>query len=45
MAWSAKRRYKRIEKRPLIETICAENIPHYFSYDIPPIPKAGKPDF
>jgi hypothetical protein len=45
MVWSASQRYGRVQQRPLIETICAENIPRYFSYDIPPIPEANKPDF
>ena len=45
MTWSAKQRYSRVQQRPLIETVCSENIPRYFNYDIPPIPEADKPDF
>jgi hypothetical protein len=45
MPWSGKQRYNRAEKRPLIETICADNLGHYFAYEIPPSPVAAKPDF
>ena len=43
--WSAVRRFRRVENRPLIETICAENNETYFGFDVMPIPQDDTPDF
>jgi hypothetical protein len=43
--WNAIQRYRRTEDGPITEMVCAENNVGYFSYDVPPIPQADKPDF
>jgi hypothetical protein len=45
MPWTALQRYRRAEQGPMGEQVCAENNDKFFSYDIEPIPTAGKPDF
>jgi hypothetical protein len=42
--WSAIQRFD-IRKRPLTESVCAENNENFFHYAQPPMPVAGKPDF
>ena len=43
--WSAIRRFRRFEDRPLIETVCPENNENYFGYDVMPMPQDDTPDF
>ncbi len=43
--WSAIRRFRRVDDRPLIETVCAENNETYFGFDVMPIPQDDTPDF
>ncbi len=43
--WSAVQRFRREEKRPLLEDVCAENNFAYFDYDVAPLPQAKTPDF
>ena len=43
--WNAIQRYRRSERGPMRETVCAENNDKYFNYDVEPIPTADKPDF
>jgi hypothetical protein len=45
MPWNALQRYRRVERGPLAEAVCAENNANFFSYDVEPIPTADKPDF
>jgi AhpC/TSA family len=46
MPWSAMQRYRRADRGPMGEAVCAENNATFFGYDnIEPIPTAGKPDF
>jgi hypothetical protein len=43
--WSARQHYRRSDRGPLHEQVCAENNAQFFNYDIEPIPTATKPDF
>lgn len=43
--WSAIRRFRRVEDRPLIETVCPENNETYFGFDVMPMPQDDTPDF
>jgi hypothetical protein len=43
--WNALQRYRRVERGPLNEAVCAENNAKFFNYDVEPIPTAGRPDF
>jgi hypothetical protein len=43
--WNAIQRYRRAERGPIAEQVCAENNAGFFDYDIEPIPTASKPDF
>jgi hypothetical protein len=43
--WSAMQRWRRVENRPLLEGICAENNFDFFGYEVAPLPHADKPDF
>jgi hypothetical protein len=43
--WNAVQRYRRVERGPMGETVCAENNVQFFDYDVDPIPQADKPDF
>ncbi len=43
--WNAIQRYRRSERGPMRETVCAENNDKYFNYDVEPIPTADRPDF
>jgi hypothetical protein len=46
MPWSAMQRYRRADRGPMGEAVCAENNATFFGYgNIEPIPTAGKPDF
>jgi hypothetical protein len=46
MPWSAVQRYRRADRGPMGEAVCAENNDKFFGYDnIEPIPTAHKPDF
>jgi hypothetical protein len=52
MPWNALQRYRRVERGPLAEAVCAENEAvcaennaNFFNYDVEPIPTAAKPDF
>jgi len=45
MPWNAFQRYRRVERGPLAEAVCAENNAKFFNYDVEPIPTANKPDF
>jgi hypothetical protein len=42
--WSAIQRFD-LRKRPLTESVCAENNENFFHYPQPAMPTAGKPDF
>jgi hypothetical protein len=42
--WSALQRFD-LRKRPLTESVCAENNENFFHYPQPAMPTAGKPDF
>ena len=43
--WFAVQRYRRIEREPLHEMVCAENNGDHFSQGLDPIPQADRPDF
>jgi hypothetical protein len=43
--WNAVQRYRRVERGPMGEAVCAENNAKFFDYDVDPIPQADKPDF
>jgi hypothetical protein len=45
MPWSAMQRYRRAERGPMAEAVCAENNATFFNYEVEPIPTADKPDF
>jgi hypothetical protein len=45
MPWNARHRYRRSDRGPLHEQVCAENNAEFFNYDVEPIPTAAKPDF
>jgi hypothetical protein len=42
--WSGIQRFN-LERRPLTETVCAENNVNFFDKDALPMPVADKPDF
>ncbi|MGZ8982067.1 MAG: hypothetical protein ACXW2D_15075, partial [Burkholderiaceae bacterium] len=43
--WSAIRRLRRVQARPLREMVCAENNEKYFDLPVEPIPTDNTPDF
>ncbi len=43
--WTAVRRFRRVNNRPIIETVCAENNETYFGFDVMLIPQDDTPDF
>jgi len=43
--WNAIQRYRRTDRSPLSEVVCAENNDDHFHHDLEPIPQADKPDF
>jgi len=45
MPWSAVQRFRRVQRGPMTEAICAENNVNPFSFYVVPIPQADKPDF
>lgn len=45
MPWSAVQRYKRGEKRQMVELSCAENNFDFLGYEVVPLPVSNKPDF
>jgi hypothetical protein len=45
MPWRASQRYRRAERGPMGEQVCAENNVDFFNHKLDPIPTADKPDF
>ncbi len=45
MPWKAVQRYRRVERGPMGEAVCAENNAKFFDYDVDPIPQTDEPDF
>jgi hypothetical protein len=45
MPWSALQRFRRVQRGPMEEAICAENNVNPFTFYVVPIPQADKPDF
>jgi hypothetical protein len=43
--WNAIQRYRRMDRSPLSEIVCAENNDDHFHHDLEPMPQADKPDF
>src|SRR5439155_21220089 len=43
--WTAIQRYRRVQRAPLTEMVCAENNGDHFHHNVEPIPQADKPDF
>jgi hypothetical protein len=43
--WNALQRYRRVDRGPMTEQVCAENNAAFFNYDIEPIPHADRADF
>jgi hypothetical protein len=43
--WNAIQRYRRVDRGPLSEVVCAENNDDHFHHDLEPMPQADKPDF
>jgi hypothetical protein len=43
--WTAIRRFRRNDARPLEEVVCAENNETYFSFELDPMPEDRTPDF
>jgi hypothetical protein len=43
--WNAIQRYRRVDRGPLSEVVCAENSDDHFHHDLEPMPQADKPDF
>lgn len=43
--WTAVRRFRRTDARPMEEIVCAENNDRFFGYDIDPLPEDRTPDF
>jgi hypothetical protein len=43
--WNAIQRYRRVDRGPLSEVVCAENNGDHFHHDLEPMPEADKPDF
>jgi hypothetical protein len=44
-AWNAIQRYRRVDRAPMGENVCAENNDDHFHHDLEPMPQADKPDF
>ena len=45
MPWSAVQRYRRGEKREMVELSCSENNFDFLGYEVVPLPVSNKPDF
>jgi hypothetical protein len=45
MPWNAMQHYRRADRGPMGEQVCAENNANFFDYNIEPIPHADTPDF
>jgi hypothetical protein len=43
--WNAIQRYRRVERGPFAEVVCAENNDDHFHHGLTPMPEADKPDF
>jgi hypothetical protein len=43
--WSAIQRYRRMDRSPLSEVVCAENNDDHFNHGLEPMPQADKADF
>ena len=43
--WNALQRYRRMDRSPLSEIVCAENNDDHFHHGLEPMPQADKPDF
>jgi hypothetical protein len=43
--WNAIQRYRRMDRNPFIENVCAENNDDHFNQGMEPMPEADKPDF
>ena len=43
--WTAIRRFRRVNNRPIIETVCAENNETYFGFEVMPMPLDDTADF
>jgi hypothetical protein len=43
--WNAIQRYRRVNRGPLSEVVCAENNGDHFHHDLEPMPEADKPEF
>ena len=43
--WNAIQRYRRVDRAPLSEIVCAENNGDHFHHGLEPMPEAVKPDF
>ena len=43
--WNAIQRYRRVDRAPLSEVVCAENNGDHFHHGLEPIPQADKSDF
>ena len=43
--WNAIQRYRRMDRNPFIENVCAENNDDHFHQGIEPMPEAARPDF
>ena len=43
--WNAVQRYRRMDRNPFIENVCAENNDDHFNQGMEPMPEANKPDF
>jgi len=43
--WNAIQRYRRMDRSPLSEVVCAENNDDHFHHGLEPMPQADKPDF
>jgi hypothetical protein len=43
--WNAVQRYRRMDRNPFIENVCAENNDDHFHQGIEPMPEAARPDF
>jgi hypothetical protein len=43
--WNAIQRYRKVNRGPLSEIVCAENNDDHFHHGLEPMPEADKPDF
>jgi hypothetical protein len=43
--WNAIQRYRKVDRGPLAEMVCAENNDDHFHHNLEPMPEADKPDF